>query len=283
MAHGDSAELDARLELARRIAREAGELTLRYFQQPGLEVERKGNGSPVTLADKASEELLRARIASAFPGDGVLGEEFGSAPGRSPYTWILDPIDGTQSFIRGIGTYAVLVGLAREGRGVMGVVELPALDERAFAREGGGAWWSARGGDVRRARVSTTPDLASAWLEVAQAKSFMKGDRWALFESIVKAAWRTHGWLDADAFTMVATGRADAAVQWGVSTWDIAPFDCILHEAGGRMSDWAGARTLDARYVLATNGALHDQLLALLGADAPKAPASESASPAPSR
>ncbi|QQS10162.1 MAG: inositol monophosphatase [Phycisphaerales bacterium] len=263
----DTSAVVARLELARRLAREAGVLTLRYFQSPDLAVDEKSDGSPVTIADKKSEELIRAGIQAGFPDDGILGEEFGHSKPKDDagFTWIVDPIDGTRSFSRGIPSYAVLIGLEYAGRSVGGVVELPGMGERLWAHEGGGAFWqTARNETAMAARVSATPTLAEAWLEIAQPRQFRRSDRWGAFDRLVMAAGRTQGWSDADAFALVATGRVDGAIQFGVSAWDIAPFDCIMHEAGGLQSDWTGRRTLDARFVVASNGLIHQELLTIL-------------------
>src|SRR5436309_14340502 len=136
-----SDDLTSRLDLAVAAAREAGEITLRYFRRDNFRVERKADDSPVTVADREAEQHLRRRIAAAFPDDGILGEELGEQPGTSGYRWILDPIDGTKSFICGVPLYGQLIGIERERRSVVGVINIPALDECVYAAAGQGAWY----------------------------------------------------------------------------------------------------------------------------------------------
>jgi fructose-1,6-bisphosphatase/inositol monophosphatase family enzyme len=155
-------EITARLELARAAALEAGQLTLRYFQSDNLAVERKADDSPVTVADKGAEELLRQRIAERFAADGILGEEFGETPGTSGYRWILDPIDGTKSFISGVPLYGTMVAVERDGQALLGVVYIPGLDECIHAAIGQGAWHQRGQGPLKRARVSPRDKLSDA-------------------------------------------------------------------------------------------------------------------------
>src|SRR5271157_3120117 len=137
----DSHEMTSRLVLALQIAREAGKITLEYFCRDDLEVERKGDDSPVTAADRRAEEHLRSRIAEAFAHDAVVGEELNDRPGNSPFRWIVDPIDGTKAFIHGVPLYGTLIGIAYQGQPVAGVIHMPALDECLYASRGGGAWY----------------------------------------------------------------------------------------------------------------------------------------------
>src|SRR3954462_565472 len=152
-------ELTARFEFARAIAQEAGRLTLEYFQREGLQIDLKGDASPVTVADRQSEQLLRSRIAAAFSTDAILGEEFGEQSGTSGYRWILDPIDGTKSFIHGVPLYAVLIGVELRGESKIGVIHLPALAETAYACAGHGAWYVRANEPPTRACVSDVPTL----------------------------------------------------------------------------------------------------------------------------
>src|SRR5882724_6448994 len=154
-----TADLTARLELALLAAREAGQLTLRFFQTDDLAVELKSDASPVTVADRQSEQLLRERIAARFPHDGILGEEFPETPGTSGYRWILDPIDGTKSFVRGVPLYGTMVGVEQGGQSLVGVVNIPALNECIYAAAGQGAWYQRGQAAVRRAQVSSRETL----------------------------------------------------------------------------------------------------------------------------
>jgi fructose-1,6-bisphosphatase/inositol monophosphatase family enzyme len=149
-----------RLALARRMAVAAGQHTLKYFQQGNYSVERKRDASPVTVADIEAEQLLRAAIAREYPDDAILGEEFGGTAGGSEFGWILDPIDGTKSFISGVPLYGTLVGVERGGRSVIGVVYLPALDEGVFAAKGEGCWHWRGAAEPSRARVSSRQTLS---------------------------------------------------------------------------------------------------------------------------
>ena len=154
-----SAQLSERLELARSAAREAGKLTLEFFQRADLAVERKADQSPVTAADREAEQLMRERIAAAFPDDAILGEEFPDRRGTSGYRWILDPIDGTKSFIHGVPLYGTLIGLEHGLQSVLGVIQIPALDECVYAAAGQGAWHVRGGAAPAPARVSQTPAI----------------------------------------------------------------------------------------------------------------------------
>ena len=149
-----AAEISRRLDLAITAGTEAGRRTLNYFQQDNYQVERKSDASPVTIADRSAEQLLRERIAAAFPGDGVVGEELGTTAGTTGFTWILDPIDGTKSFISGVPLYGTLIGIEHEGRALAGFIFMPALDETVYASSGQGTWYCRRDEQPRRCRVS---------------------------------------------------------------------------------------------------------------------------------
>ncbi len=256
-----------RLALALTAADAARDVALASFQTEGLTFERKADGSPVTPADRDIETLIRERIRAAFPFDAVCGEEFGPAAGSSGYTWVIDPIDGTRAFVRGVPTFGVLIGLEHLGRVVTGVADYPALGERLYASAGGGAWCENRGG-VRPAAVSRAHDITEAVVETTHAKRFMRLGLWPTYERLCRSAFRTRGWSDAYAFNLVATGRVDAAVALGVSAWDIAPFVCIIEEAGGRLTDWQGQRTLQGSMFVCGNPTLHAALLRILAAPA---------------
>src|SRR6476659_10076267 len=160
ISHGLSAEVARRLELALSAGIDAGRLTLRYFQQDNFEVERKSDASPVTIADRSAEQLLRDSIAAAFPTDGILGEELGTSAGTSGFTWILDPIDGTKSFISGVPLYGTMVGIEHDGVALAGLVYIPGLNEGVYASVGQGTWHF-RGDDTPiRCRVSPKKSLA---------------------------------------------------------------------------------------------------------------------------
>jgi len=246
------------VDFAVSIAREAGELTLGWFEAPGLDVVRKIDGSPVTEADQEAERLLRDRITVAHPDDSVIGEEGDDTSGSSGRTWILDPIDGTESFIRGVPLYGNLVALVDEYGPAVGVVNLPALGECIWAGRGGGCF-----ADGQPARVSKRTDLSGACVVTSGV------DYWpstTVVDKLVERDVIIRTWGDAYGYALVATGRADAMVDPVVNRWDVAAMPTILAEAGGMFSDFTGVVTDDGGTALATNQNLHPLLLGLLTA-----------------
>ncbi len=215
-------EVARRLELAISAGKEAGRLTLRYFQQDNFEVERKTDASPVTIADRSAEQLLRERIATAFPHDGILGEEFGTTAGSSGFTWILDPIDGTKSFISGVPLYGTMVAVEHEGRALAGLVYLPGLDEGVYASAGQGTWHFHGNTEPRRCRVSQKTRLADGLFVTSQVDSFVKRGAAAAFEALQAAAYITRTWGDCYGYLLVATGRAELMVDPIMNVWDAA-------------------------------------------------------------
>jgi histidinol phosphatase-like enzyme (inositol monophosphatase family) len=265
---GDAGTIDearARLELARRLAREAGRLALTWYQSPDLEVERKPDDSVVTPVDRRAEEDIRRGVEAAFPDDGFLGEELDARAGRSGWRWVVDPIDGTLSYVHGIPHFCTLIGLEHGGRAVAGVAEYPALDESLHAVAGDGATWRTRSGVERPARVSDATDLREAFLELGSPGGFAWDGVADGRERLERTAARVRGWSDGYAFALVATGRVDGAVQIGLNRWDVCPFGPILEEAGGRVTGWDGAPAPDGGRVIAAGPALHAALVEALG------------------
>ena len=251
-----------RLEHARNIASEAGQRTLHYFYSAGeLTVERKTDASPVTIADRETEQFLRQRITERFPDDAVFGEEFPPTEGTSGYRWILDPIDGTKSFICGVPLYSTLIGLEHDGHCVGGVIALPPLGELVWAGRGLGAWYETKWSEPRRCRVSECSDLANATFLTSEVLTFDKYNRREAYNRLEKSVRLTRTWGDAYGYVMVATGRADVMVDPAMSEWDAAPLLVILEEAGGRFTDWKGTATICANEGMATNGILHEAVL----------------------
>jgi histidinol-phosphatase len=258
-----SAETAGRLELAVEAAREAGRLTMEFFRRDDLHVERKADDSPVTVADRRAEEHLRQRIAAAFPQDAILGEEFPSRDGTSDFRWILDPIDGTKSFIHGVPLFGTLVGVEQEGRATLGVIYLPALDECLYAAVGQGAWHVVAGGPPRRAKVSSCPQLSEGLFLTSEIACFDQIGRRDVFERLHAAARLSRTWGDCFAYLMVATGRAEVAVDPIMNVWDAAPLLPILEEAGGTYTDWQGLPTIHGGQGIATNGRVLEEVLAV--------------------
>jgi histidinol-phosphatase len=246
------------LEFATETAYLAGRLTLGYYQV-GLQPETKSDHSPVTIADRKSEELIRSRIEKRYPTHAIIGEEFGILREQASLRWFIDPIDGTKSFVRGVPLFAVLIGLEIEGQVKVGVAYFPALDEMLTAASGLGCWWNGR-----RARVSLVASLDQAVFTTTSAYSFAKFGCQEIFDSLAKRCYFQAGWGDAYGYMLVATGRAELMVDPAMSVWDCAPFPPILSEAGGFFGDWEGRPVIDAGQALAVNSILLPEVLALI-------------------
>jgi histidinol-phosphatase len=260
----NEADLKARLELGQAAAREAGRLTLDYFQRDSLAVEWKADASPVTIADRRAEQLLRDRLSAAFPGDAILGEELADRTGTSGYRWILDPIDGTKSFIHGVPLYGTLVGLEYESQPVLGIIEIPALDERAFAARGQGAWHSKGAAPPRRVHVSSTKTLAESLFLTSEVSSFGQRGAADVYDRLQAACRLSRTWGDCYGYLMVATGRADLMVDPIMNVWDAAAVQPIIGEAGGTFTDWQGRPTIHSGEGIATNGLILAEVLKMI-------------------
>lgn len=262
-------DLAVRLDLARAAGREAGRLTLRYFQQDNYAVELKADQSPVTIADRSAEELLRTRIAQVFPADAIIGEEFGRSNGTSGYTWILDPIDGTKSFISGVPLYGTMIGIEHSGRSLVGFVYMPGLDEGVYASAGAGAWHFRSDQSPNPARVSDRT-LDRGLFVTSQIDSYAKRGGLDIFHRLEKAAYVTRTWGDCYGYLLVATGRAELMVDPILNVWDAAAVQPIVEEAGGTFTDWQGQPTIHAGEAIATNGLVLAQVLEITKGSAKK-------------
>lgn len=256
-------DIRPRLDLAVAVAREAGLLTLQYFRQADLRVDRKQDNSPVTVADRQAEQLLRRRIAEAFPDDAILGEEFPDQPGQSGYRWTLDPIDGTKSFIHGVPLYGTLVGVEYQGECVAGVIRIPALDECVYAALGQGAWYVAGNAPPQRTHVNQTPRLAESLFVTSEVATFDKIQRRDAYERLESACRLTRTWGDCYGYLMVATGRAELMIDPMMNLWDAGAVLPVLQEAGGTFTDWQGCATARGGQGIATNGRILDEVLAI--------------------
>jgi len=252
-----------RLELAQIAAREAGAITLRYFCQNNYDVELKHDRSPVTVADRQAEEHLRGRIAAAFPDDAILGEELPERQGTSGYRWILDPIDGTKSFISGVPLYGALIGVECESKSVVGVIHVPALGETVSAAVGQGAWHVRGSSPPERARVSAKAKLADSLFLTSEVKTYDRVARRAAYERLEAASRLARTWGDCYGYLLVATGRAEVMVDPVMNVWDCAALQPILEEAGGTFTDWNGKPTIHGGEAIATNGLVLDEVLAI--------------------
>lgn len=249
------------LKILEDIARRAGDITLKYFQNPDLAVESKKDESPVTVADRETEQFIRAEIAKLFPGDVVIGEEFGESEGEpGARRWIVDPIDGTKSFIHGIPLYGVMIGVEENGQMMGGAVYMPPLNEMVVAVREQGCWWNGK-----RAKVSDTASLNEALLlttDVANHKRFGKEASW---ERLSEGTRLVRTWGDCYGHLLVATGRADVMVDPQMNPWDCAALFTILQEAGGTFTDYAGNPTIYGPDAISTNGKLLQEVLKVVG------------------
>jgi histidinol-phosphatase len=248
------------LALAHRLADAADAITLERFRAQDLRVEAKPDLTPVSDADLAVEDAVRRLLAAERPGDAVLGEEHGST-GEGPRQWVVDPVDGTKNFVRGVPVWATLVALLVDGRVEAGVVSAPALGRR---------WWAARGlgafADGQPIRVSSVGRLADAHLSYSSLTGWEQQGRLEGLLQLSRDCWRTRAFGDFWSHVLVAEGAVDASFEPEVSLWDLAPLQVIVEEAGGRFTSLDGEARPDGGSVVCSNGLLHDEVLAGLRA-----------------
>ncbi len=250
--------VDPLIEVMVAAARAGGAVALRHFER-GVATEWKADHSPVTVADREAEAAIIAVLARDFPDHGFLGEETG-AHGAAGARFIVDPIDGTRNFIRGLPFWGTLLALEEDGAVTAGVAYAPITGECFTARRGAGAFL-----DGQRLRVSDVGSLAEATLLHASLTLFRRRGRWDGLVRLVDATGRQRSPGDFYGYTMVAQGVAEIGVGLNVKAWDLAPLRLIVEEAGGRFTDLDGIPTISSGSALATNARLHDQVLALLG------------------
>ncbi len=245
------------LDFATEAAWKAGQTALARFQT-GVPVETKEDGSPVTVADRETEQMLRALIEERFPGHAIVGEELGEAEGDSDHRWYIDPIDGTRAFIHGVPLFGLLLGLEIAGEMVVGVAHFPALDEMVAAARGEGCRWNGR-----PARVSTVSRLEEALVVYTDAAYLEVGHPEA-WKRLRAATALQRGWGDCYGHCLVATGRAEVMLDPIVSAWDCAALLPILAEAGGTFTDWQGRPRIDGGEAFSTNGLLFETVKTFL-------------------
>jgi histidinol-phosphatase len=241
----------------------ADEITAARFRAVDLQVETKPDLTPVSDADRAVETALRERLGAERPGDAVLGEEYG-VTGDSPRRWIVDPIDGTKNFVRGVPVWGTLLALQAGDEVVVGVVSAPALGRRWWAARGAGAWTSYAGGEPTRCAVSQVAALDDAFLSYSSLTGWEGQRRLAGLLDLCRRVWRTRALGDFWSHLLVAEGALDISCEPEVSLWDLAALQPIVEEAGGRFTDLSGVRGPDGGSVVCTNGLLHDDVLAAL-------------------
>jgi histidinol-phosphatase len=252
------------LALAQRLADLADGITLSRFQAADLRVRRKPDATPVTDADTATEDALRAMLARRRPADAVLGEERGGE--LAARGWLLDPIDGTKNFSRGVPAWATLIALTEQGRPTVGMVSAPALGRRWWASLGGGAWVHDGRGEPRRLSVSGVSELSDAYLSTTELSSWRERGALQRYLDLVARCWVVRAFGDFWQHVLVAEGAIDIGIDAEANSWDLAAVQLIVTEAGGRFSDLSGADRFDGGSGISSNGLLHDSALSLLRA-----------------
>jgi histidinol-phosphatase len=251
--------LNTYLDFMTEMAYGAGRITLGYFNA-GVTPDYKADDTPVTIADRTAEKFIRGELEKKYPTHSILGEEYGETGNvGNSMRWIIDPIDGTKSFMRGVPLYAVLIGLEIDGVIRVGAAYYPGTDEMLKAADGEGAWWNGR-----RAHVSTESSLDKAWVCFTNVRNMEKHGRGDAWNRINSRAYAARGWGDAYGYLTVATGRAEVMLDPIMATWDCGPFPVIFKEAGGYFGSWDGREGHLYNEALACNSAIKKQILELI-------------------
>ncbi len=253
-------ELRELLDFGVEIARGAGEITLRYFRRK-FDARRKADRSFVTQADVEAEAFLRRAIRERYPEDAILGEEEGASEGTSGRRWIVDPIDGTFSFVHGVPFYGVLVGLEIEGEPIVGVIHMPALGETVYAARGAGCFLNGE-----PVRVRETRELGEALVLATDFGSCGRYGFGRAAEELQRRAGQRRTWGDCYGYLLVAAGRADVMLDPVMNVWDCAALLPVVEEAGGTFTDWRGERTIHGGNAIATNGLLFEEVMSIVRA-----------------
>lgn len=243
----------------------AGRHTLKYFRSDQLVVDAKTDDSPVTVADREAEQLVRKLTSEQFPADTVQGEEFAEHTGTSGYRWVVDPIDGTKSFVCGVPLYSTLLAVEFKEQPLGGVIFIPALDEIIVAAMGLGSWHRRGDGEWTRARVSGKAEISESVFVTSQVDTFDARGAADAYKRLEKTAWITRSWGDGYGYLMVATGRAEIMIDPVCNAWDVAAILPVVVEAGGTFTDWKGNATTRGGDGVGTNGKIHAATLAELG------------------
>lgn len=257
---------DDDLALALELADAADAITLDRFEASDLKVKSKPDMTPVSDADVAVEEVLRERLAEARPGDSIVGEEFGGETVFEGRQWVIDPIDGTKNFVRGVPVWATLISLLVDGQPVLGVVSAPALARRWYAAKGSGAWRTFNKGSLKRLEVSHVGELADASLAMSSLEGWKARGLQENFIALTERTWRLRGYGDFFGYCLVAEGAVDIAAEPEVSVWDLAALSVLVTEAGGTFSSLSGEPGPHGGDAIATNGLLHDAAREVIGA-----------------
>jgi histidinol phosphatase-like enzyme (inositol monophosphatase family) len=246
------------MEAAAEVARVAGDVANRYFRA-AIQTELKADGSPVTIADREAERAARDWLAQRFRGDAIIGEEFGGTEVTADRAWIVDPIDGTKTFIRGVPLWGTLVGVSVRGAVVAGAAYFPALGELLHAAVGEGCWWNGS-----RARVSEVAALDKAMVVTTDECFHAAPERRRSWTRLADHASMSRSWGDCYGYLLVATGRAEVMTDGKLSMWDAAALYPAITEAGGVFTDWTGSATPFGGSAIATNAALAGEVRAIL-------------------
>ena len=265
-------DLAAELAVARELADLADTITTDRFRAADLRVQSKPDLSLVTDADRAVERAIRERLAERRPADALLGEEFGAGDGEEfagdgERQWVVDPIDGTHNYVRGVPVWATLIGLLVDGEPVVGMVSAPALGQRWWAATGHGAFGQAAGAEPRRLRVSAVGSLADASMSYSSVRGWSAVDRLPQFLELIGGLWRSRAYGDFWSYMLVAEGAVDLAAEPELSLWDMAALAPIVTEAGGRFTGLNGIDGVHQGNAAASNGLLHEALLTAVGID----------------
>ena len=250
------------LEFARTLSIEAGKHTLRYFRKE-FTIDTKADSSPVTVADRETETLISQAIQRRYPNHGIIGEEHGTVASDSPFQWVIDPIDGTKSFIRGIPLYTVLIALLYNGEPCVGVIHNPPLEETVYAATGSGCFFNGV-----KCSVSDASGLANSWVLITDPADLCRRNP-DFGQRLLSKAGFCRTWADGYGYLLVATGRADAMIDPIVAVWDVAPLKVVITEAGGAFTDFSGKIKALGESAIASNGVLHPEILELIDSSAP--------------
>ncbi len=256
LRRGTDAELRGWLDVAQAACDEADVIARSHFRRD-LTIETKPDRTFVTQADTAIERLIRERLHDAFPGHGLVGEEYGVEAGDASVRWYIDPIDGTHNYIRGVPLFGTLLAVERDGELQAAVLSAPALDERWWAWRAGGAWARNRGESPRRISVSRVAALEDAQILYGSGRDIEASGRAPGFDGLLRDAWRERGFGDFWGYALVAEGAAEAMVEVGLSSWDAAAPLVLVEEAGGSATDFEGRRAIDSGTFVTSNGLLH--------------------------
>lgn len=248
------------LHLAHVMADAADDITMRRFQAVDLKIDTKPDLTPVSDADRAVEDAIRRTLARARPSDAIVGEEYGTS-GHGARSWIIDPIDGTKNYVRGVPVWATLIALVEQGKVVVGVVSAPALNRRWWAAQDGGAWTGQSLAKASRCQVSSVARLEDASLSFSDLEEWEKKDRLDGFLGLTREVWRTRAYGDFWSHVMVAEGVVDISAEPELSPWDMAALTILIEEAGGTCTGLDGGSPMDSGSLVCTNGPLHGEVL----------------------